>query len=86
MSTENKQERPVDKRLMDVRSRKVEFFPDMDESDNYGPCALVLHFHKPNANRFLTMNEIDKQRCVSLIADFEKSLARMKQLIIDTYE
>ena len=76
----------IPKPITGLKSHKLEFFPDMEEGKQDGPCALVLQFHKPNAKRFNKMNQWEKQQCVTLINQFEKTLSIFKQEIINSYE
>lgn len=64
-----------------IKAHKIEFFPDMVEDGPYGPCALVLHFYKPNSKRFKKMNEVDKVHCRELITQFQRSLQVFKKSI-----
>lgn len=69
-----------------IKNHKIEFFPDMVEGGADGPCALVLQFFKPNSRRFKKMTNLDKIRCIKLIAEFERSLKTFKDGISSSIE
>lgn len=64
-----------------MKSFKTEFFPDGFDvkGNNLGPCAMVLHFHKPNTKRWNKLTREEKSQACALIAQFQSRLEQTKK-------
>src|ERR1700744_2748249 len=72
-----------------MKSVKIEIFPDgfSDGTCNaIGPCALVLHIHKPNVKRFNTLTNIQRDECLEHIERFERQLQYLKDEVRAGYK
>jgi hypothetical protein len=51
---------------------KTQFYPDGfdDKGEPNGPCAMVLHFHKPNSRRWASMTVEEKVLASNLMEEF----------------
>jgi hypothetical protein len=64
---------------------KTEFYPDGfdDKGNPVGPCAMVLHFHKPNSKRWGTMTTKEKVLAANLMEEFCQKVNAARNALLD---